>query len=139
MSATQAIIGASTTLGYGSTLGGSYTSYGEVVDVKQPGGQVGKVEATHYTSPNFEKEWLSQKWKERDDVGLKLNYFKSQQTLLESHLGLQQFFKITLPDGSTWVFPGFMAKIGGEIPNQGKVECEASITVTGAPTFTAAT
>jgi hypothetical protein len=134
----SAQIGAGTTLGYGSTLGGSYTSYGEVLDVNMPSGEIAKIDVTHYLSDttNFVKDFISGKWKEYGNLVVKLNYLAAQTVLLNTHFGLQQFFKITLPDGCHWRIPGFICKFGGAIPNKdAQVTQDVEICVTSAPTF----
>lgn len=138
MSRTAAIVGAGTILSNSSTSGGSYTALVEVTDVKIPESMVAKVEATRYDSPNNAKEFVLIPYREHSDIEVELNFTKAAVTTIYALELVESWWKVTLPDGSLWNFPGFIGKLGGETPNQGKVSLKASITVTGAVTYTPA-
>ena len=138
MAASSAIIGKGTTLSYSATQGGSYTALSEVTDVSLPTVKIGKVDVTHYLSDNNTMEYKSAVWQDHEDIKLTLNFLKAQTTTLESFVGVDKWWKITLPDGSTYVQPGFISELGGAAPNKDKVSQSVSITPTGPHTFAAA-
>lgn len=140
MSATAAIIGKGTTLGYeaypppGSP---AFTAIAEVYDVGFPEVNVTDVEATNYTSPNGHKEWIPG-WLDGGDLPVKINFFKTVQATIETLVGVKKTWLITMPDGSTWQFPGYIKKRGGAIPNNDRVTMDVMIKVAGPATFTPA-
>lgn len=138
MSRTAAIVGAGSSLTNSSTSGGTYTAVAEVTDVKIPESMVAKVEATNYASPSNAKEFVLIPWREHSDIEVELNFTKAMVTTIYGLELVESWWKVVLPDGSLWNFPGFIGKFGGETPNQGKVSMKASITVTGAVTYTPA-
>ena len=128
---TASIIGAGTTLAYG-TAGASptYTGLGEVKDVKAPHTTVDKYEATHYTSPNLTKEFKFG-WKDGGEVDVEFNYLTATQTTLNGLTGVISAWQITLPDTHTWSFTGAITDVSGSIPNKGICDIKIKIKLTG--------
>lgn len=137
MAETAAITGKGTTIGYGATTAGPFTDYGEVTDIPLPETTVGSVEATHYESPDDTVEKLSVVWQENSDLTFTLNYVKALTTTLYSQVGDELGFQITLPDGSTFTFPGMISRLGGAAPNKDKISQSVTITIRGKVTFAA--
>lgn len=137
MAASSAIIGKGTTLGYSVVDADSYTTIAELFSVGIPDTEVDEVEVTHYASDNDFKEFVAG-WEDGGEVEFELNYEKDEADALIALRGAPMDWKITLPDTSTWIFPGFIKKLGGEIPNQDKVTTKATIRITGVPDFTPA-
>ncbi len=75
--------------------------------------------------------------KDAGEVTVTLNYVKTQVAALIAQQGINQYFKITLGDGSTIAFQGFIDEFGGEIPVDKQISNDVSCVVTGPVTFTA--
>ncbi len=134
--ATGAISGAGTTLSHATTIGGSYTVVGELIDINFPEGMLEFVDATHYTSASSTKEFILIPWKEWSDVEFEINYVSAEAVILNGLLATALFWKITLSDGKVYGFPGVLRKMGGAIPNQNKVTQKGAIKITGVCTLT---
>jgi len=132
---TAAIIGAGTTLGI-SPDGTTYTTIGEVYDVKPPHVSMSHVEATHYTSPAFYKEYLAG-WLDGGEIEFALNYVTASYATLKTDIDARTayHFKVTLPDTHTWIATGFLTDFSTDVPNQGKVDAKVKIKVTGQPAY----
>ena len=133
------MIGKGTTIGYKDVGGsGTATLLAKVQDCSQPEVTIGNVDKTHYTSPNNFVEKESIVWRDVSDLGLTLVYTKAQTTTLYTLAGVEKEWTITLYDASTYVFNGFIAKLGGgSFPNKDTVKQPLTITVTGPVVFTA--
>jgi tail tube protein len=137
MAETAAITGKGTTISYATTSGGSYTPLSEVTDVGIPESTVGTVDATHYLSPDNQTEYISSIWQDGSDLAVTLNYVKAQTTILHGLKGDRLYWKITLPDASTYIFPGVFTRLGGATPNKDKITQTMTIKVAGAITYLA--
>ena len=142
MAASSAIIGKGTTLGYTSTTTATaatfYTSVTELFDVGWPEEENQEAEVTHYTSDDDRLEFVGGWWGPQE-VEFEANYVKAGCTAMAALGTTKRNWKITLPDSSIWVFPGWLKKLGGAIPNQDKVTVKGTIRLTGKPNFTAST
>jgi len=139
MSATNAISGKGSTLGYASTLGGSATLVSEVFDLSVPEWNGDHFDATHFASPSSTGEKVKTGWGELSDVSFKLNYFKTQAATIYGLRNVPKYWTITLPDSSTIQFYGEISKLGGDqVPNKDRIIQSATITIiSGDITFTA--
>ena len=136
MATSSASIGIGTTLAYASGLSGtSFTTLGELTDVKMPEVNVAKAEATHYLSGSNTAEFIPIPWKEYSDVDFELNYVKANCVIVNGLVGQANAYRITLPDGGVYNFGAFVSKFGGETPNKGKISQKGSLTIMGAVTF----
>jgi hypothetical protein len=135
---TAAKIGKGTTLGTSTTQGGTYTAVSEVTDVIVPSAVVAKVKATHYTSPSDTMEYLSGVWKDLQDVTVELNYLSSQVSTLDGYIGSARWWKVTLPDGVNYIFPGFLSEPGLKIPNEDRISQTFKLCITGPYTIAGA-
>jgi hypothetical protein len=132
----MASIGKGTTLGYSAIPATSYTSVGEVTNVSIPEITMAKVDVTHYGSSA--KAYAPSGWADYGDVEVEITYAKAQCATLESLIGTEKTWKVTLSDSSYWVFTGFIGKLGGATPIDNVVTTTLTITITGLPDFTAA-
>ncbi len=140
MAASSGIVGNNSILSYCSTIGGSYTTVSEVVNFSMPTATVKKVPFTHYSSDSGWAEFKSGVWKEGGSVDVELNYVKTLGTLIYTTLlGSEQFYKLTLKDGSTFIFPGIITDAGGAIPKDDRVTQTFKIDIIGQVYFTAGT
>lgn len=138
MALSKAILGAGTTLSHCATSSGTYVTIAEVFTVELPSVKTEQVKVTHYGSTSLFHEYISG-FKDGGEVNFELNYYKTEHATLDGLQGVQpMFWKVTLPDGSTDQFPGFLDALGASIPNEDKITSKGTLKVTGAPTFTPA-
>jgi len=129
---TAAIIGSGTTFS-GAALG----ALAELLDVSGPEVSVSDVDATSMGSTdNFEESIPG--LANGGEVTLELNFLKASVTALYAAIRVVDTFTITLPDGSTNVFSGYLKGIGQKTPVKDKITVSATFKVTGKPAFTAA-
>lgn len=138
--ATNAIIGRGTTISYGdSGSDTSFTALAEVVDCPLPEiSTPSKVPATHYLSGDF-MDYVSPGFKDVGDIELELNYEASQTATLIDLVGVEKWWLITLPDGATYLFPGYISKLGGTNPKDNVIKQKVGLAIIGEITFTAGT
>lgn len=130
------------TKGYGASLAwgttpGSLTDIIQIRDISGPSVEVGEVDITNQDSANEFKEWLPG-FADAGEVEFNVVYTKAQCASLYSIVanGDIYYFVLTLRDGSTWAFYGFIKNFGTEVEYEDSViENEISIRVTGKPTF----
>jgi hypothetical protein len=136
MSASAAIIGNGTTIGYQvyPASGSSYTTLGELVDTNTPGEKVDDVEVTNYTSPNTHKEFRPG-WIEGEDVELETNYLTADQVVVNGIVGVMKTWRITLPDTHTWTWSGYINKRSNAVPNKDKINQKIGIKVADKPIY----
>lgn len=141
MARTAAISGKGTTLSIApdsAGSAGSYTDVGEVIEISQPAVNSDLVDATHFTSDSDFGDTISTGWKKGDDVPFKINYVKAQASTLYGAVGTYSWFKITLPDGSTYVFPGYLTKFGGDpVAMRDRITTSGNMQLAGDMIFTA--
>src|SRR5687767_13119247 len=126
------MIGKGTTLGFSAVPPTTYTPIGtQVVDVNKPGMTWDDVETTHYTTTGGIKSFIAG-WAEGDVVNVEVNHVAADETVILGLGGLAKTFKITLPDTSSYVFPGYVNQVGGSVPNKDVVKTTLSIKITGA-------
>lgn len=137
MAESTGYIGHGSSLSYGSTATGSWTTIGMVEDIKVPEPEVDDVELTNQDSPNSYKEYIPGLI-EGGQGEFDLIYNKTQQSTLYGIVGTLQYFKIGLPDSSTMIWHGYLKKLGLEAPVGDKIASNGNIIkVTSKPTFTA--
>lgn len=133
---------ADTTKGYGSvlafatTFAGSYANLAQVRDITDPGVTIAEVDTSHMQSFKQAKEKEAD-WISAENLTFQMLYTQSQHTLLWN-LAVSRanvFFRLTTPDGKIQIFEGFVAKIGREIPMEGRITAPVEIAVSGLPTF----
>jgi hypothetical protein len=131
-----AIIGAGTTIGYGSSPTGSFTQILETIKVPMSKPKVGSVETTNNNSPNYTEEKIPGFIKQ-GDISISANYRADMQALVRAQLRVKQYFQVTFNDGSSDVFYGWISGIEAESPAPDqKITAMIDITITGISTYT---
>jgi len=136
MPASAATSGFGVTLGYADTSGGSYTSIGEIISLSGWGWNVDSIETTHTGSTGAHREKLPGLGS-GSDISVSLNYIESETTGLELLRQVKKFWKITAPGSSTFICEGFISSFSVAFPIDDRMTTELTITLTGAPDFTA--
>ena len=137
---TNARIGKGTTLSYGDSGSDStFTALAEVVDMPMPEiSTPPKVDATHYESGEY-KDYVSPGFKDVGDMEIEINYEASQTETLIGLVGQVKYWMVTLPDTATFIFPGFVSKLGGSIPKENVIKQKITLAITGAIAYNAPT
>jgi hypothetical protein len=118
MARTKAKSGKGTTLATATTVGGTYTTVGELVSVGGVEITASTSEATHLTSDNSFEESIFTGWKTVSDIPFTINWEDDEYNRLQGLIGTELFFKITYPDTTTeTIFGGLTSFGGGEIPS----------------------
>lgn len=130
------------TLGFGSSIfksadGTTFTKIAQSKDLNSPESEVAKVKITNNDSPNNSQEYTPG-LTEPGDMEFEWVYTPAQQAALYAHWAARDTlsWREIFPDGSGWVFKGFLTKI----TNESKTENEAiagkvSIALTTAAKF----
>lgn len=127
MAASAGFVGKGVTLGFATTLAGTYTNVSEVISCGKPKVTTDRVEFTHSTSDNDFKEFKPG-WKEGENTNFSVNYTEAGTTALIALEGLQRFWKITMPGGSTFAWQGTL--LGLDIPVDIKDRVVTSVELT---------
>ena len=135
MAASAGMIGKGTTLGYATTSGGTYTNVDELISVGKPKVTPDRVEFTHSTSDDDTKEFKPG-WKEGEATEFTVNYTEAGMTALIAIEGLQRYWKLTLPGGSTFVWAGTIG-VGLPVDIKDRIITTCSLTCDSAITYTA--
>jgi hypothetical protein len=132
------------TVGYGSQLlystteEGSYSAIAQTVDLAGPEPEIGEVNITNNDSANATKEYLPGMI-EPGEMEFEVIYKKDAcNTLYTMFSGRTVYwFKLAYPDGSYWIFPGFLNSFGTEAPTEDEaIRNTIGIKLTALPTFT---
>jgi hypothetical protein len=142
MVATRAIIGYGTTVAVSDTSSpGVWTTLQEVIEVGPPNLQVDDVEATHFTSDNRTREYISGLI-EGGEASVGLNRIPGSATEILL-MGLQTSgtkvqVLITWPNGTTWMFLGHVKGYETSSPIDDRMTATATFKVDGSQTITIA-
>lgn len=132
----EAILGIGTVLAYSAhPTPTTYTPLAEVYSVGWPEVTGSDVKVTHYLSPGNVHEYIAG-FSEGGEVAVEANYVGGELATAYSLKGVTKTWKITLPDGATVVFPGYVKSVGAEIPVEDRITSKLTIKVAGEPTFT---
>lgn len=125
--------------GFGTTLSGaSVGTIANITNVEIPGMEVNNIDISTMGSPDGWKEFVAG-MKDAGEITLGLLYEASQHDTIQSALGgAPEDWTITLPDTSTFVCPGYISRLGITIPMDDGITQDATIKLTGKPSFTAA-
>lgn len=138
MSATKAVIGKGTTIGYAADATNAPSTFStvftEVKKTNMPKIKTSQAKATHFLSPNNFHEYVIG-WNDAGEVSFEANYVASDRTVLMGMLNTYHWFQITYPDTHTDTFRGFIVEIDGDVPNEEVITAKVSIKVTSAPVF----
>ncbi len=138
-------MGASTdTIGFGCTFGVGngagpevFTAFAELADVNPPEITGDDEEVTHHTSPDGYKEFIPG-LVDGGEVNVQLNYRKADVATVLALFRVKKNYQIVLPDGSTWVFNGYLKKLGKKTPLKSKMLQDMTFKVNGKPLWTPA-
>lgn len=134
---------------YGSTFGWSgwtpavYTSLGEVIDIKGPNLEIGDTKMSHLSSPDKFHEYIPA-FGEGDAVEITINYEDDEFSTLDALKPLptevypdygRLSWLITLPDGGTVSFKGFLKGWSPDVPDDDRITVTMRIKVSGKPIF----
>lgn len=124
------------TLSYSATSGGSYTALGEVLSIST-NPSVGTTRVTHLTSDNAAHEYIAALF-DGGELTLTTNFLKADYNTLYNTIGarVRYYWKVTTPDGSTFVAYGFWTNIPLTVPDDDRITVNLTIKVSGKPTFT---
>lgn len=136
MAASAATSGFGVTLGYADTSGGSYTQIGEITALDGWGWTVDSIETTHTGSPGAHREKIPGLGNGKE-ISVTVNYVETEMTALELIRQVKKFFKITAPGSSTFICEGFITDLSASFPIDDRMTVTLSITLSGAPDFTA--
>jgi hypothetical protein len=132
------VAGYGTSIGYADTAEGSYTTLADVVDITPPEEEVDDIETTTHSSTNKVRTYQGGLI-EPGETDVVIQFDKTIYGTLRGLRGAKKFWKITIPDGSTQVFAGYIKKIGPETPLDDIVTVNLTMMVAGDPTYRAAT
>jgi len=122
-------------MGYGTTLQGATAgAIGMINKVSIPGQDIDDIDVTTMNSPGKWKQFISG-LKNPGEMRLDMLYHKTNMTVLQAALGVSQVWTVVLPDGSTFVFTGYLKNLGTEIPYQDKISQSGTFKISGAPTW----
>lgn len=117
MTATAGVWAYNTTIGYSATSGGSYTTVATVKEIDEQKIKRKKIDLTNLTSPSNTEECQAGMVGE-DAMKLGIIYAKAQHAALLAiavSATPNYYWKITLSDGSTALFLGYISEFG-QIP-----------------------
>lgn len=134
MSETEGIIGYGTTLGYSDTSSGTFTPAMEVINVDGPNMSAGDADFTHMASPDGFKEFKSGTV-DPGQITVSGNYVGDDISTLHGLWRTKKYWKITYPDGATWVSAGYLKEVQTK-SELDKLSVDITIKLSGKPTFT---
>lgn len=144
MTATNAMIGKGTTLGWRDAgTADAYVNIGELKDLEVPPVEVGMEDVTTHDSANDTHEYVPTTI-EPGSLSAEINYSPTLATHKNAAGGLydsainkrKKDFKVTYKNGSVVTFTGYISKFGPvSAPVKGIVTAPIEIKVTGLPTF----
>ena len=138
---TQAVIGYGTVFQRGNGASPEvFSAIGEVVSVAGPGLSRDAVDATHYTSPNGYREFISG-MRDGGEVSVSMNLTTTNLATLKTDFDAdtEVNYKIVETFGSplkTWAFSGLLTSLEIDRPNEDKVTINATFKISGKPTLT---
>jgi hypothetical protein len=127
-------------LGYQITLarfnGTSYIALAEVVDTTPPNVTRDEIDATHHGSPGGYKEYIPG-LREGGEVPVTLNFIPSatDSLLAAFNSNTVDSWRITLSNGVTCTFAGFVKSHSPATPRDDKMTLDAVIKVSGQPVW----
>lgn len=114
---------------------GSFTSIGEMRNVKWNGYDISHPSKRHLKSDSATNE-KTPGFIEPGQITGQLNYNETQHSTLFGFGRTQKWFKITLPDSSTLVCKGLLKGISIDVPEDDVITSDITIDLSGPPTFT---
>lgn len=135
---TTAQIGYGKHLAYSDTSNGSYTTIDGTVEINLPERELGSSESTNDDSPDYHKQMVPTLF-DPGSVKFSYRYNKTQFATVDTIFLARtlKYFKVTLPDNSTAIFPGFLMKHDLPVAIEDVLTVEGEIQVTGKMAWTA--
>lgn len=140
------ILGHAKRIAYGDTLIAISNDVFGTIDINLPERELESEELTNDDSPDFHKDYMPGLY-EPGTVGFSYRYAKTMFTALEAVYQLAtvagtradatKFWKVTLPDGSTAIFSGFLKAHNLPVEGATSPVVEAEIQVIGKITWAA--
>ena len=132
-----AYIGYGSVLSYSTTLGGSYTTMGQVENIDGPDITVPAVKISNQDSTNTAEEKLPG-IADAGTLKVTLIYLKTAMAILYTTMYRTQYFwKITYPDASTWTnLYGHISSISPKAPLGDAIKVDLEMEISGKPTWT---
>lgn len=116
----------------------TYTEIDNVDKVTPPTTSVGVTELKPLKAPG-RAVIKKANWRSAGDCSISMFFDKAQQAALYAMLGVEKAWKVTLADGSTCEFDGFLSGFGNpELNGDDEVMIDITLTASGLPAFTAA-
>jgi len=141
----EAIIGFGKQIAYCDTVNGTYIKVAGSQDITTPERELGKAETTNDDSEDFTKDYQPALY-EPGTASFKYVYGATQYAALDAVFLLAtvaatrpqatKFWKVTLPDGATKTFKGFLTKHSDPLEMEGTVIVECEIQVRSKVTYT---
>lgn len=130
-------IGFGMILSYSDTSGGSYTPLVDLIEIKPAGWKVPGFDATHHTSPDTAEEQRPA-LVQYQELECQVSWSKTQYPSFGSLKRLVKYWKVTYPDGSFEIFPGWISDLTPATPLKDRMTTSLKIMPTGKSVFTAA-
>ena len=130
----SASIGAGTSLAYSATLGGSYTPIAKIESLTPPKIAVAKVALETFDATLLNSLPVSDSipgWVDPGTHALKAVFDKTVYSTLRGFVGVVKWWKIITPDGSGYVFQGYIMELGREIPLKELMTADLTIAING--------
>lgn len=135
---TDAIKGYGVTLAYADVGSTTYTPIAQIKDLTGPELDSDDIDVSNNSSPNMTREFMAG-WQDSGEVETEVVYTKAQAATLYSIYRVTKNYLVTLSDGSTIKFTGYLKTLGIESPQEEEVRQSITIKVSGEVTFTPAT
>jgi hypothetical protein len=133
MSATAAVIGKGTTVGFFVGSGTpTFVTLAELLDIKMPKNTASPIKINRYDSPSFFEELIAG-WADGGQLELTLTYVKANAAALYLMFNVAGQMQVTKPDTSSWTFQGIMTEFGDELPLKDKMTVTCKFSVSGLP------
>lgn len=123
-------------IAYCTTVGGSYTAFGEITDIGGIGEDAPPIDMTHAESPDNRREYIVG-IADGKELSLTLNYTRAMAGTIESQFNIQQYFKVTCANADTFIMYGIQNGFEHLGAVGDKLSTNISIKITGKVDHTA--
>lgn len=124
--------------GYGTTFAGAgFGAFGQVRSIEVDGFEVNDIDISTMSSPGKWLEFLPG-MKSSGQVTLELVYLDTVAQSVFANIAVVDTYTMTLPDGATLVFPGYIKSANLPVPFDDRVSQTVVIKIAGEPIFTPA-
>jgi hypothetical protein len=130
--------GFGTKFGYATTLGGTYTYLGEVLDLTPPALVTQDIKTTHMLTANKVHTYRPG-LVEPGECKVTIHFDHTENASLYALRNQNYFWQVLFSDGSKLSCAGYLKEIGQKTPMDGLVNTELTIKASGDFTFVAGT